>query len=535
MQTGIAERQTAGLRGSGGTRPVLYAWYALFVLILVYTLNFIDRQILAILAQEVKQDLALSDAQLGFLYGTAFAIFYSLFGIPLGRLADNWRRGYLLAIGLALWSVMTIISGLSHSFPQLAAARIGVGIGEASATPAAFAMIAGYFSKEYRGLALSIYAVGAYLGLGLSLPLGGWISDSWNAAFPVGEAPFGLDGWQAAFVIVGAPGILLALWAATLREPMVSEGNERRILPFGLALRAFGKDMLTILPPFTLWSVARYPGELGKNVIAFCLSGLICYGLIEWTGDVAQWIALSIGYYATYSWRQVLRHNDRAAFHLIWEDGVMILALLGFGAIALITYSAGFWAAPYAIRTFGMSATFAGMAIGIPGAIAAAMGIITGGRLSDFWKARDGRGRVWTCLVSVVGAPPLILLMYTRPDLETYLLLSPLVYFITALPGGVCAAVCQDLVLPRMYGTVGAVYLLSTTMMGLAVGPYLTGKIAMISGSLSVGVMSMLVATPIALVALGLLSRRTADAEATKDVRALEAELRRARLGGGRA
>ena len=123
-------------------RVSAYAWYALVLFVIVYIFNFIDRQIVSILAESIKADLKLDDAQIGFLYGTAFAIFYALFGIPLGRLADSWYRGRLMAIGLALWSSMTALSGLAQSFGMLAAARVGVGIGEASASPAAYSMIA---------------------------------------------------------------------------------------------------------------------------------------------------------------------------------------------------------------------------------------------------------------------------------------------------------------------------------------------------------------------------------------------------------
>ena len=133
-----------------------YAWYALIVLVIVYILNFIDRQILSILAEDIKADLGLEDAQIGFLYGTAFAVFYALFGIPLGRLADSWYRGRLMALGLALWSSMTALSGFANSFGMLAVARVGVGIGEASASPAAYSMISDYFPKERRATALSI-------------------------------------------------------------------------------------------------------------------------------------------------------------------------------------------------------------------------------------------------------------------------------------------------------------------------------------------------------------------------------------------
>ena len=145
MASSPAEADPAAARP---TRIGLYAWYALGVLVLVYIINFIDRQILSILAEDIKRDLALEDAQIGFLYGTAFAVFYALFGIPLGRLADSWYRGRVMAMGLALWSSMTALSGFASSFGMLAAARIGVGIGEASASPAAYSMISDYFPRS---------------------------------------------------------------------------------------------------------------------------------------------------------------------------------------------------------------------------------------------------------------------------------------------------------------------------------------------------------------------------------------------------
>src|SRR5215212_2806248 len=189
------------------TRIGAYAWYALFVLVLVYVVNFIDRQIISILAQDIKHDLKVDDAQIGFLYGTAFAVFYALFGIPLGRLADSWYRGRLIAVGLGLWSSMTVLSGFASSFGMLATARIGVGIGEASASPAAYSMISDSFPKERRATALSIYSSGLYIGGALSLPIGGLIISRWNSAFPdPAAAPLGLVGWQAAFLAVGLPG-----------------------------------------------------------------------------------------------------------------------------------------------------------------------------------------------------------------------------------------------------------------------------------------------------------------------------------------
>jgi MFS family permease len=263
--------ETLGRRDQQPTAPPVrvgaYAWYALFVLVIVYIINFIDRQILSILVGDIKRDLGVSDAQIGFLYGTAFAVFYALFGIPLGRLADSWYRGRLMAMGLALWSSMTALSGFANSFGTLAAARIGVGIGEASASPAAYSMISDSFPKERRATALSIYSSGLYIGGALALPIGAAVTSRWTAAYPdPASAPLGLAGWQAAFVAVGLPGLLLALWVLTLREPQrgASDGLPQPIVRPN-AWREFGRELIAILPPFTLFNVARIPAPFGPT------------------------------------------------------------------------------------------------------------------------------------------------------------------------------------------------------------------------------------------------------------------------------
>jgi MFS family permease len=159
----------ASAREPGGAR------LALAVLTAVYVLNYLDRQILSILAEDVKRDLGLSDAQIGFLYGTAFAVFYAVFGLPLGRLADTWTRTRVITAGLGVWSLMTTVSGLARTFPQLALARFGVGIGEASANPASFSLIADYFRPERRATAMAVYQTGLYIGSGLGLGIGGLV------------------------------------------------------------------------------------------------------------------------------------------------------------------------------------------------------------------------------------------------------------------------------------------------------------------------------------------------------------------------
>ena len=141
-----------------------YSHYVLFVLVIVYIFNFIDRNILSILSQDIQADLGVTDAQMGFLYGTVFAVFYAVFGIPLARFADVWVRRSLISGGLLVWSAMTAMSGFAKSFPMLAVFRIGVGIGEASASPAAYSMLSDYYHPRVRATVLAIYSSGGYIG-----------------------------------------------------------------------------------------------------------------------------------------------------------------------------------------------------------------------------------------------------------------------------------------------------------------------------------------------------------------------------------
>ncbi|MEM8825986.1 MAG: MFS transporter, partial [Pseudomonadota bacterium] len=365
-----------------------YAWYVLGVLVLVYMLNFIDRQILSILAEDIKADLGIDDGDMGFLYGTAFAVFYALFGIPLGRLADMWVRKRLMAIGLAIWSSMTALSGLATNFAQIAGARIGVGIGEATASPAAFSMISDYFPKEKRATALAIYSGGLYLGGGISLFIGGSVAGGWNEAFPGGwDGPLGLNvvGWQAAFLAVGIPGILVALWVATLREPLrgMSEGTYQP--PDPAPWGKFFTELSSVIPPLTLIDAARAGvGALVRNLVAAIIIALAAWGLIAFTGNVKQFVALGIGAYAVYSWAQSIKRRDPATYALIWGTPSFLLTLVGFGSIAFNTYAASFWGAPYVLRSFpGVDPATVGLLLGGVGAGGGFVGVVLGGRISD--------------------------------------------------------------------------------------------------------------------------------------------------------
>lgn len=174
-----------------------YRWTVLVMLTLVYTFNFIDRQILVILQEPIKADLGLSDAQLGLLTGFSFALVYVTAGIPIAWLADRSNRRNIVVASLTFWSFMTAISGLVQNYGQLLAARIGVGVGEAGGSPPSHSMISDYFPPSSRGTALSFYSMGIYIGVLFGFAAGGWIAENF--------------GWRNAFFVIGIPGILYAL------------------------------------------------------------------------------------------------------------------------------------------------------------------------------------------------------------------------------------------------------------------------------------------------------------------------------------
>jgi|TARA_B110000438_G_scaffold300876_1_gene354321 MFS family permease len=184
-----------------------YKYYVLAVLTIVYSFNFIDRQLLVILQESIKEEMGLSDSQLGLLSGFSFAIFYVFCGIPLAKLADSWVRRDILAISITVWSGMTALSGFAQNFIHLLFARVGVAVGEAGGSPPAHAMISDIFSEERRATALAVYSMGINFGILFGFLLGGWINEYY--------------GWRTAFLVVGLPGIAVAvLLRMTVAEPI---------------------------------------------------------------------------------------------------------------------------------------------------------------------------------------------------------------------------------------------------------------------------------------------------------------------------
>ena len=455
----------------------LYAHYVLVVLVFVYVFNFIDRQILSILAESIKADLGVSDAQIGFLYGTVFAVFYAVFGIPLARFADVWVRRSLISAGLFFWSAMTALSGTARSFSVLALYRIGVGIGEASASPAAYSMLSDYYSPKRRATVIAIYSSGVYIGAGIGLVLGGWILDQWTASFPV-NPPLGLKGWHVAFMAVGLPGLLMAAWVRTLREPIrgLSEGLVTK--PHPAPYKVLGTEMAAVIPPFNIVAIVRTGASLRFNLIALVGIAIVAVLLITLTGSVAQWVATGIGVYVTISWAQSLKSRDPATFGMIFGSKAMIYTMIAFPTIAFVAYGVGFWTAPYLMRAHGATATEVGIWLGLGGAAGGFLGVTIGGIAADWLKTKYPSGRLVLGYVAIAGMVPTILALIYAESLYVAFWINFFAMLVGACWPGVPPSTANDLVMPRMRAVAGAYYILVNTFIGLALGPYVIGQIS---------------------------------------------------------
>jgi MFS family permease len=506
-----------------------YAWYGLNVLVIVYILNFIDRQILSILANDIKADLNLTDADLGFLYGTAFAVFYALFGIPLGKLADTWHRVRLMSVGLALWSTMTALSGFARDGTTLTVARIGVGVGEATASPSAYSLISDWFPKRMRATALAIYSSGLYLGGGISLFIGASVVEKWNAAYP-GGGPLGLAGWQAAFLVVGIPGLLLSLVVLTLREPVRGAIDGIPTPKHPSPFKGFFEELLAVIPPFTLIGAAMRSGRaLAINVsmlaVIYALAHMLTVvtraeGQWEWMGLSQQWLFLGLGWYAIFSWASSLRSRDPATFVLIWKNPAFLCTIMSYGCVAFISYSNSYWAAPYAERIFGVPKTEIGWLVGGPGAIAGFLGVIMGGRMADWLRLRIASGRILVVAFGLIAPVVPFVITYTTPSPTLFYVTHFLATICTSSALGAAAATSQDLVLPRMRGTATATFFIATTLFALALGPYMVGQVSTVTGDLATGMLSTLVVVPLGILFLIAAYRLVPKAEANMADRA---------------
>lgn len=288
---GADDSPPTGAEGTPGDRDwprPAQGWYAVGVLVVVYLVALVDRQIMTLLVQPIRRDLGLSDTQLSLLIGLAFAAFYTVLGVPIARLADRRPRRTIIAVGVFFWSLSTAACGLAQSYWQLFLARMGVGVGEATLQPSAYSMLADLFPPRQLGRAIGTYASGLFLGGGLALVVGGAVIKALSGTQVVTLPGFGdIFAWQVAFLVVGAPGVLLAIVVmATVREP------PRR----GVSRAADAPAAASQLMPF-MRANAR---TLGAIFAAFSLGGVAVVGYLAWLPELIRrnygWDIADIGF-----------------------------------------------------------------------------------------------------------------------------------------------------------------------------------------------------------------------------------------------
>lgn len=456
-----------------------YSLYVLAVLFLVNVFAIIDRQILTVLAEDIKADLMLSDAEIGFVYGTAISVFYAVFSIPLGRFADVGVRKNLLAFCVAAWSLMIFLTGTARNLVSFAVFRAGVGIGEAGVGPTALSMLADYFSPRWRSSAMSVFAAGVPIGAGLGMFLGGFILDWWNITFPDPDlAPFSLRGWQAAFIAIAIPGPLLALWLWTLKEPTRGQSEGITVTSPGEPFQEVGRELIAILPIVNLVAMLHRPDAarlIGLNVcmgLGIAISAVL---LTVVTGSAAQWIALGIGFYCIASWAQSYSSRDPAAFAMVLKCRSLVFTYLGIAFYVFVLVGVSAWIVPLMMRMYSVNATEVGAVIGTIIALGGFFGNIAGGLIADNLERYTKRARFYVLLGSVfLTLPSILLFLHAESKASAYIFIA-FFYFTSAIWYGIGPSIVTSLVMPRMRGISSAFYLIVTTLLGTSLGPYVMG------------------------------------------------------------
>lgn len=256
---------------SASRKASIYAWYVVLLSMLAYIFSFIDRQILALMIEPIKADLNLSDTQFSLLHGLAFSLFYAFMGLPLAYLADRFSRPKLIAIGIIFWSIATAFCGLSKNFLQLFLSRMGVGIGEAALSPAAYSMFSDMFSKEKLGRAVAVYSIGAFVGGGIAFLVGGYVISLLKDMTLIDVPLFGmLKAWQVAFILVGLPGVFIGLlFILTVRDP---QRKGQRLDENGQVAKVSFKETFKFLSKHRTTFSCHYLGFTFYAMALFCLT-----------------------------------------------------------------------------------------------------------------------------------------------------------------------------------------------------------------------------------------------------------------------
>jgi MFS family permease len=502
------------------------ARYALAIVGLTQAMSLLDRNILAILAPEIKKDLNIGNAEMGLLYGTVFALFYALFSLPVGRLADGWFRTRLLAISITFWSIATGMAAFASGFAMLALSRLGVGIGEAATQPAGTSLVYDYWPKERRGFVMAVMASAIALGLGGSSILGGFAADWWNRMNPGS----GLKGWQFAFIVAAVPGFLLAILLWRLREPErgVMDGIPTPADPAPFA--ASGGVLASVLPGLN-WLTFLQRGaaarlwllNLGalaliiaammmatRTATAFSPRPALVLGGLSINPHALQWSVVGFGLIVIVNLLQGLSLSDRPAFAVITRSPALMMAM-AIGALqTMINYGIMGFTPSYLMAQFKLTPSQVGLNFGLLSAAIGIVGPMITGPLSDRINLRwPGSGRIWVTLFSLGLSPLIALWVYAAEDSTSFYL--RFVIYSIVLTGWLppLYAVMYDQVLPRMRGLMTSLYLILTTILGLGIGPYLVGLIADAKGGqLAPAMLAINWVAPVIVVLLVLLALR---------------------------
>ncbi|HTU10748.1 MAG TPA: MFS transporter [Allosphingosinicella sp.] len=479
------------------------AWIALILVSLTQAMSMVDRQILAILVPHIERDLGIARAEIGLLYGTVFALFYAIFSLPLGRLADGWVRTRLLSISIIAWSGATALAGTANSFAMLALSRLGVGIGEASVQPAGLSLLADSFPREKRGMITAWIAAATALGLGGAIVMGGLSAEWWNNAWPAGEAPLGLRGWQFAFLTAAIPGLILGWFLARMPEPtrgaadgVASKADPR---PFGAAW-----DTLLAILPILCWinfsrrraSAALWLANLAglASIVAAAVAltlwteslrphvpPLHLFGLTV-SGSALQWSIAGLGAYVLLNWLQATSLTDRPAFAVIARAPAVWLVIGVASLQSVVNYGVMGWTPTFIVQHFQQSQASTALHFGLLSAVIGVAGALIAGPISDWACKRWAGGRVWVTLFSLGVSPFLGFITYRAPDVTSFYLWFVLYSIVLCAWLPPVYATLLDLVLPRMRGVVMSFYILAQTIVGLGVGPYMVGLISDLNG-----------------------------------------------------
>jgi predicted MFS family arabinose efflux permease len=398
------------------------AGYGLFMLTLVYAFNFVDRQILVILQEPIKNDMGLSDAQLGLLSGFSFALVYIIAGIPIAYWADRSNRRNIIAAALTVWSGMTALSGLAQNYTQLLAARVGVGIGEAGGSPPAHSMISDYYPPEKRGTAMAIYSTGVHIGVLLGFILGGVISQMY--------------GWRIAFMAVGIPGVVLAVvFLLTVREPargrwesaaqtdhkpslretfeVLSSYRSFWYLSAACGLTAFaGYGNGNFAPSFMMRNHGLDLAQVGIVLAIFGGGG----GLLGtfFGGYISD--RLGVGDRRWYLWLPAIAGTLAVPLgfpYLLLDNTVVVIACMFLVTITLNTYLGPCLAISHTLVPPAMRALTSAILFFILNMIGLGLGPLTVGLLSDFYTAYFGADSLRYAMLTVgLMSSPAILLFW---------------------------------------------------------------------------------------------------------------------------